>query len=129
MVGDRSCSDAAVGCECEQDIGVERAVRGAAVHMQVVDHVGAIIRVPGSTPSGDRMCENARFDPCHGALLTYTYSMEERFRAQAVNEFLVFGTAATASLRAGTVMHYFGWLRLILIPVPILAFVCLACWS
>ena len=59
-------------------------------------------------------------------MLTYTYSIEERFRAQAVNEFLVFGTAATASLLAGTVMHYFGWLRLILIPIPILAFVCLA---
>jgi predicted MFS family arabinose efflux permease len=59
-------------------------------------------------------------------MLTYTYSMEERFRAQAVNEFLVFGTAATASLLAGTVMHYFGWLRLMLIPIPILAFVCLA---
>ncbi|MGB5719267.1 MAG: MFS transporter, partial [Woeseiaceae bacterium] len=36
-------------------------------------------------------------------LLTYTYSMAERFRAQAVNEFLVFGTSATASLLAGTV--------------------------
>lgn len=37
-------------------------------------------------------------------MLTYTYSMAERFRAQAVNEFLVFGTSATASLLAGTVM-------------------------
>ena len=59
-------------------------------------------------------------------MLTYTYSMEERFRAQAVNEFLVFGTAATASLLAGTVMHYFGWLRLMLIPIPILILVCVA---
>ena len=59
-------------------------------------------------------------------MLTYTYSMEERFRAQAVNEFLVFGTAATASLLAGTVMHYFGWVRLMLIPIPILILVCLA---
>jgi MFS family permease len=59
-------------------------------------------------------------------MLTYTYSMEERFRAQAVNEFLVFGISATASLLAGTVMHYFGWLRLMLIPIPILIFVCLA---
>lgn len=59
-------------------------------------------------------------------MLTYTYSLRERFRAQAVNEFLVFGTAATASLLAGTVMHYFGWLRLMLIPVPILIIVCLA---
>lgn len=59
-------------------------------------------------------------------MLTYTYSMQERFKAQAVNEFLVFGTSATASLLAGTVMHYFGWLRLMLIPIPILIIVCLA---
>ncbi|MDJ0700593.1 MAG: MFS transporter [Woeseiaceae bacterium] len=59
-------------------------------------------------------------------MLTYTYSMSERFRAQAVNEFLVFGTSATASMLAGTVMHYFGWLRLMLIPIPILVVICLA---
>lgn len=59
-------------------------------------------------------------------MLTYTYSVAERFRAQAVNEFLVFGTAATASMLAGTVMHYFGWLRLMLIPIPILVIVCVA---
>lgn len=59
-------------------------------------------------------------------LLTYTYSMSERYRAQAVNEFLVFGTSATASLLAGTVMHYFGWSALMLIPIPILLAICLA---
>ena len=59
-------------------------------------------------------------------MLTYTYSMSERFRAQAVNEFLVFGTSATASLLAGTVMHYFGWLRLMLIPIPVLLVICTA---
>lgn len=59
-------------------------------------------------------------------MLTYTYSMAERFRAQAVNEFLVFGTSATASLLAGTVMHYFGWYRLMWVPVPILLIVCAA---
>jgi len=59
-------------------------------------------------------------------MLTYTYSVAERFRAQAVNEFLVFGTAATASLLAGTVMHYFGWQRLMLVPMPILVIVCIA---
>jgi len=37
-------------------------------------------------------------------MLTYTYSMAERFRAQAVNEFLIFGASASASLLAGTVM-------------------------
>jgi MFS family permease len=59
-------------------------------------------------------------------MLTYTYSIEERFRAQAVNEFLVFGTSATASLLAGTVMYYFGWFRLMLIPIPILILICIA---
>jgi MFS family permease len=59
-------------------------------------------------------------------MLTYTYSVAERFRAQAINEFLVFGTAATASLLAGTVLHYFGWLRLMLVPMPILVIVCVA---
>lgn len=57
-------------------------------------------------------------------MLTYTYSMAERFRAQAVNEFLVFGTSATASLLAGTVMFYFGWYRLMWIPIPLLLLVC-----
>jgi predicted MFS family arabinose efflux permease len=59
-------------------------------------------------------------------MLTYTYSMAERFRAQAVNEFLVFGTSATASLLAGTVMYFYGWGTLMLIPVPILIIVCMA---
>jgi hypothetical protein len=52
--------------------------------------------------------------------------MAERFQAQAANEFLVFGTSATASLLAGTVMHYFGWSRLMLIPIPFLILVCIA---
>ena len=59
-------------------------------------------------------------------MLTYTYSMAERFRAQAVNEFLVFGTSATASLLAGTVMYYFGWNHLMWIPIPVLLTVCIA---
>ncbi len=59
-------------------------------------------------------------------MLTYTYSMAERFRAQAVNEFLVFGTSATASLLAGTVMYFFGWNTLMLIPIPILIAIFLA---
>jgi MFS family permease len=59
-------------------------------------------------------------------MLTYTYSTSERFRAQGLNEFLVFGSSATASLLAGTVMHYFGWFRLMLIPIPLLALVCIA---
>ena len=59
-------------------------------------------------------------------MLTYTYSIAERYRTQGLNEFLVFGSSATASLLAGTVMHYFGWFRLMLIPIPVLLIVCLA---
>jgi len=53
-------------------------------------------------------------------LLTYTYSMAERYRAQAVNEFLVFGMSASASLLAGTIMFYFGWTTLMILPIPVL---------
>lgn len=59
-------------------------------------------------------------------MLTYTYTMTERFRAQAVNEFLVFGMSASASLLAGTVMYFFGWAKLMLIPIPILIFISIA---
>lgn len=53
-------------------------------------------------------------------MITLTYSMSERFRAQAVNEFSVFGTSAVASLLAGTVIHYYGWYVLVLTPIPLL---------
>lgn len=53
-------------------------------------------------------------------MLTYTYTLEERYRAQAVNELLVFGSSAATSLLAGTMMHFFGWTQLMLIPMPIL---------
>ncbi len=53
-------------------------------------------------------------------MLTLTYSMNERFKAQAVNEFTVFGTSATASLLAGTVIHLYGWYPLVWVPLPLL---------
>ena len=53
-------------------------------------------------------------------LLTYTYSTAEKFRAQATNEFLVFGMSAIESLLAGTVLHYFCWSTLMLLPIPVL---------
>jgi MFS family permease len=53
-------------------------------------------------------------------MLTLTYSMNERFKAQAINEFTVFGTSATASLLAGTVIHLYGWFTLVLVPLPLL---------
>ncbi len=54
------------------------------------------------------------------AMLTLTYSIAERFKAQAVNEFGVFGTSAAASLLAGPVMYHYGWHTLVLLPIPLL---------
>ena len=42
-------------------------------------------------------------------LLTRCYSSAERFKAQAVNDFAVFGFQALASLSAGTVIFMAGW--------------------
>jgi MFS family permease len=42
-------------------------------------------------------------------LLTKSYSAGERFRAQALNDFTVFGVQATASLSAGAVLQLAGW--------------------
>jgi len=54
-------------------------------------------------------------------LLTTSYRPSERFRAQAVNEFSVFGVSATASLLAGVMIQFVGWTPLMLLPLPILA--------
>lgn len=42
-------------------------------------------------------------------LLTKTYTPGERFRAQALNDFSVFGVQAIASLSAGAVLQLAGW--------------------
>ena len=57
------------------------------------------------------------------AMLTFTYTMSERFKAQAVNEFCVFGTSAAGSFLAGTVIHLYGWYALVTIPIPLLLMV------
>jgi MFS family permease len=64
------------------------------------------------------------------ALLTTTYRPAERFRAQAVNEFSVFGTQALASLMAGPAIHALGWQTLnmaALAPLALFA-AALAAW-
>ena len=62
-------------------------------------------------------------------MLTHTYATSERFKAQAVNEFSVFGTSALASLLAGTVIYLYGWTTLVLLPLPVLLLVLLALYS
>ncbi len=42
-------------------------------------------------------------------LLTETYSEKEKFKAQALNDFLVFSVVAAASLSAGILNHKLGW--------------------
>jgi len=42
-------------------------------------------------------------------LLTEIYTIQEKAKVQALNDFLVFGTNAVASLSAGAVHHLFGW--------------------
>jgi MFS family permease len=59
-------------------------------------------------------------------LLTTTYGTAERFRAQAVNEFAVFGTQALASLLAGPALHLLGWRTLNLATLAPLALFALA---
>ena len=53
-------------------------------------------------------------------MLTYTYTSKERFRAQGLNEFCVFGTSAAGSLLAGTLIYQYGWLTLVVVPIPLL---------
>ena len=42
-------------------------------------------------------------------LLTETYSESEKFKTQALNDFLVFSVVSAASLSAGILHHKFGW--------------------
>jgi MFS family permease len=42
-------------------------------------------------------------------MLTETYTSSEKFKAQAVNEFIVFSTVAASSLSAGALQHLLGW--------------------
>lgn len=42
-------------------------------------------------------------------LLTYTYKESEKAKAQAFNDFFVFGTVTLAALTAGYLQHNYGW--------------------
>ena len=54
------------------------------------------------------------------ALLVESYRPAERFSAQAVNEFSVFGVSAAASLLAGTLIHGWGWNAVLWSTAPLL---------
>ncbi|MCC5866967.1 MAG: MFS transporter [Gammaproteobacteria bacterium] len=54
-------------------------------------------------------------------LLATSHRSAERFRVQAVNEFVVFGTTALASLLAGVLLQSLGWETINLLMLPLLA--------
>jgi MFS family permease len=53
-------------------------------------------------------------------LLSRSYRAAERFRAQAVNDFTIFGFQALASVSAGSVLYHYNWDLLNLLNVPVL---------
>jgi MFS family permease len=59
-------------------------------------------------------------------LLTETYRSSERSKAQAANEFLVFGTVALTALSSGLVFSEGGWQWLNLGVLPALAAIFIA---
>lgn len=56
-------------------------------------------------------------------LLTRSYQSQERFKAQASNDFTIFGVQAFSSLSAGTVLYYSNWVILQLGTLPFLILV------
>ena len=58
--------------------------------------------------------------------LVGAYRPAERFRAQALNDFSVFGVSAAASLMAGALLHSFGWSAVLLSTLPALALMVMA---
>lgn len=53
------------------------------------------------------------------SLLPAAYQHNERFKAQAVNDFAIFTSQAVASLSAGWILFSFGWLTQVLLCLPI----------
>lgn len=53
-------------------------------------------------------------------LLPQSYFPNERFKVQAFNEFVVFGTQAIASLSAGWIVYAVGWELMLLFTLPII---------
>lgn len=56
-------------------------------------------------------------------MLSSTYAPTDRFRAQGLNDLLVFGSQAVASLMAGVAIETLGWQVLNLLALPLLIFV------
>lgn len=57
------------------------------------------------------------------------YTGAERFKAQGLNDTLVYGTQSIASLGAGWLLFTVGWSKLVLIPVPLLLGLLVIIWK
>lgn len=55
------------------------------------------------------------------AMLTDTYRPEEKNRVQSVNDFIVFGFVAVASLSSGGILNAFGWETINIVVFPVVA--------
>jgi MFS family permease len=53
------------------------------------------------------------------ALLTQTYRPAERAKTQAANDFLIFGTVATAAFSSGVLLNDFGWRTIAFLVLPL----------
>jgi MFS family permease len=56
-------------------------------------------------------------------LLTETYAPEEKAKAQALNDFIVFGTVTITSFSSGAVQHALGWQTINMAVIPFLVLV------
>lgn len=56
-------------------------------------------------------------------LLTETYTRAERFKTQALNDFIVFTTVAMAALSSGALQHRFGWQVINYAAIPALVII------
>lgn len=54
-------------------------------------------------------------------LLTETHTASERAKVQGINDFLVFGSVATASFSSGAFLHWLGWDAVQLFALPFVA--------
>jgi MFS family permease len=59
-------------------------------------------------------------------LLTETYALVEKAKAQALNDFLVFGTVTLTSFSSGAVQQTLGWQTINMAVIPFLALVVIA---
>ncbi len=62
------------------------------------------------------------------SLLIISYKPEEKFKAQGLNDFLVFSTQATGALAAGYLLYLTNWQFINILCLPLLIIVSLATW-